>query len=47
MPYISAHMEEKGYRQFGEVMIVIRDWNECMPQEDFTAMVWNYEQMPN
>ena len=40
-------MDERGFRQFGELMVVIRDWNEVMPQEDFTSLVWNYEQMPN
>jgi len=27
--------------------VIIRDWNDFMPQEDYTAQVWNYEQMPN
>ena len=40
-------MQQKGFRQFGELMVIIRDWDECMPQDDYTNSVWNYEQMPN
>ncbi len=41
VPYISSQMDEKGFRQFGELMVVIRDWSDGvgMPQEDYTSMV--------
>eukprot|EP00397_Hematodinium_sp_SG-2012_P006087 GEMP01006114.1.p1 GENE.GEMP01006114.1~~GEMP01006114.1.p1 ORF type:complete len:1096 (+),score=271.58 GEMP01006114.1:59-3346(+) len=47
VPVLSALIEDRGYRQMGDLMVVVRDWDDHTSSTDFTSTIWNYEQMPN
>ena len=48
-PVLSATMQDRNYGQLGDLIVVVRDWDDNYNDntEDYSARLWNYEQMPN